>query len=125
MEQEDSRSEGSAVNKMSKLDVQAQGKLGAQILERTGERSGKSGPPSRKIESVTEGRMADSKGKNGEVKPLSSVRPKKPVQKPEISEQIGRQLRNLYNDVLAQPVPDRLIDLLRTLETKENEKGGK
>jgi hypothetical protein len=45
-----------------------------------------------------------------------SPRSKKPVAKQEISEQIGRQLRSVYNDVLAQPVPDRFLDLLRALE---------
>jgi hypothetical protein len=43
-------------------------------------------------------------------------RAKKPAAKHEISEQIGRQLRNVYDDVLAQPVPDRFLDLLRALE---------
>jgi hypothetical protein len=44
------------------------------------------------------------------------LRAKKPAAKHEISEQIGRQLRNVYDDVLAQPVPDRFLDLLRALE---------
>jgi len=43
-------------------------------------------------------------------------RSKKPAVKQEISEHIGRQLRSVYNDVLAQPVPDRFLDLLRALE---------
>jgi hypothetical protein len=29
---------------------------------------------------------------------------------------IGRQLRALYDDVLAQPIPDRFLDLLRKLD---------
>ncbi len=33
-----------------------------------------------------------------------------------IGEQIGRRLRTVYNDILAQPVPDRFLDLLRELE---------
>jgi len=33
-----------------------------------------------------------------------------------IGEQIGRRLRTVYNDMLAQPVPDRFLDLLRELE---------
>lgn len=32
-------------------------------------------------------------------------------------DQIGLSLRTAYNDVLAQPVPDRFFDLLRQLET--------
>ena len=53
---------------------------------------------------------------SNEVKPLSSLRVKKTTSKPEISDQIGRQLRSVYNDVLAQPVPDRFLDLLKGLD---------
>lgn len=35
----------------------------------------------------------------------------------EIGEQIGAQLRTLYDDVLNQPVPDRFLELLNKLET--------
>jgi hypothetical protein len=35
----------------------------------------------------------------------------------QIGEQIGEQLRNLYNDVLEQPVPERFIELLNKLES--------
>lgn len=35
----------------------------------------------------------------------------------QIGEQIGAQLRNLYDDVLNQPVPDRFLELLNKLET--------
>ena len=48
---------------------------------------------------------------------MSSLRVKKTTTKPEISDQIGRQLRSVYNDVLAQPVPDRFLDLLKDLDT--------
>lgn len=34
-----------------------------------------------------------------------------------IGEQIGEQLRSLYDDVLNQPVPDRFLELLNKLET--------
>jgi hypothetical protein len=47
---------------------------------------------------------------------LSSLRVKKTTGKPEISDQIGRQLRSVYHDVLAQPVPDRFLDLLKDLD---------
>jgi hypothetical protein len=46
----------------------------------------------------------------------ASVRARKATEKPAIGEQIGRQLRSVYNDILAQPVPDRFLDLLRELE---------
>ena len=51
-----------------------------------------------------------------EVSPLSSLRVKKTTEKPEISDQIGRQLRSVYNDILVQPVPDRFLDLLKDLD---------
>ena len=35
----------------------------------------------------------------------------------DIGEQIGRELRGLYADVVSQPVPDRFLDLLDKLET--------
>jgi hypothetical protein len=34
----------------------------------------------------------------------------------EIGEQIGKELRELYNDMLSQPIPDRFLDLLNELE---------
>jgi hypothetical protein len=36
----------------------------------------------------------------------------------EIGEQIGKELRELYADLVAQPVPKRFIDLLNQLEEK-------
>ncbi|HEY5226573.1 MAG TPA: NepR family anti-sigma factor [Methylovirgula sp.] len=36
--------------------------------------------------------------------------------KPEIVDQIGQHLGKVYNDILKQPVPDRFLDLLRSLE---------
>lgn len=35
---------------------------------------------------------------------------------PEIFDQIGQRLRNVYNEVLTQTVPDRFVDLLQALE---------
>ncbi len=41
----------------------------------------------------------------------------------EIRGKIGRQLRELYDDVVAQGVPDRFVELLNRLEKQnENEK---
>lgn len=34
----------------------------------------------------------------------------------DVGEQIGEQLRNLYEDVLNQPIPDRFLELLNRLE---------
>ena len=47
---------------------------------------------------------------------MSSLRVKKTSEKTEVSDQIGRQLRSVYNDILAQPVPDRFLDLLKDLD---------
>ena len=33
-----------------------------------------------------------------------------------IAEQIGRQLRGMYDGLLNQPLPDRLMDLVKQLE---------
>ncbi len=41
---------------------------------------------------------------------------------PEIVEQIGHRLASVYNSVLAQPIPDRFLDLLAQLEAGESEK---
>lgn len=35
----------------------------------------------------------------------------------DVGEQIGEQLRSLYEDVLNQPVPDRFLELLNRLES--------
>lgn len=47
---------------------------------------------------------------------MSSLHVKKTTTKPEISDQIGRQLRSVYNDILVQPVPDRFLDLLKDID---------
>lgn len=41
----------------------------------------------------------------------------KPASKSEIADQIGLHLRSVYDDVLAQPVPGRFLELLRQLES--------
>lgn len=50
-------------------------------------------------------------------RPLGPERGKAAAGKSELSEQIGVRLRGIYDDVLAQPVPERFLDLLRQLET--------
>jgi len=42
---------------------------------------------------------------------------KKTPAKSEIADQIGLHLRSVYDDILAQPVPGRFLDLLRQLES--------
>jgi hypothetical protein len=40
---------------------------------------------------------------------------------PEIVEQIGHRLASVYNSVLAQPIPDRFLDLLAQLDAGEGD----
>jgi hypothetical protein len=42
---------------------------------------------------------------------------RKPASKSGIADQIGLHLRSVYDDVLAQPVPGRFLELLRQLES--------
>jgi hypothetical protein len=57
----------------------------------------------------------------------SPVASQEPAKKPkaslggEIRGKIGRQLRDMYDDVVAEGVPDRFVDLLNRLE-KQDEK---
>ncbi len=62
--------------------------------------------------------MVDDEKKNGK-----ASRPDKKNEimtqtsaKPEVSDLIGQRLRNYYNTVAEQPVPDRFLDLLSQLE---------
>src|SRR5205807_6928272 len=48
---------------------------------------------------------------------IGGLRAKKLALKSEIAEQIGLHLRSVYDDVLAQPVPGRFLELLRQLES--------
>jgi Anti-sigma factor NepR len=50
---------------------------------------------------------------------------KKPASKSEIAEQIGLHLRSVYDDVLAQPVPGRFLELLRQLESDSHSRFSK
>jgi Anti-sigma factor NepR len=58
----------------------------------------------------------DEERSPAEVTSLARVRARKIEPKSEIVEQIGKRLRNVYNEVLFQPVPDRFHELLRALE---------
>ncbi len=42
---------------------------------------------------------------------------KKTAAKSDITDQIGLNLRSVYDDILAQPVPGRFLELLRQLES--------
>ncbi|MBS0248521.1 MAG: hypothetical protein JSR61_18040 [Proteobacteria bacterium] len=38
----------------------------------------------------------------------------------EVQARLGQQLRAVYDDVVNQGVPDRFVDLLKQLDTKDN-----
>ncbi len=101
-----SRNKDDAVNNMNSLGAK---KAPGDQAERTI----KSGIVVRGPDATSETR------ESAEIKPISAARAKKlsPKPKPEIVEQIGQRLRSIYNDVVAQPVPDRFHDLLRALES--------
>lgn len=42
--------------------------------------------------------------------------------KPEVADLIGQRLRNYYDEVARQPVPDRFTDLLNQLEAASAQK---
>ena len=48
-------------------------------------------------------------------RPLRSLRSNQT--RNDVGEQIGEQLRSLYEDVLNQPIPDRFLELLNRLES--------
>jgi Anti-sigma factor NepR len=41
------------------------------------------------------------------------------IAKPLASDLIGQRLRNFYDEIAKQPVPDRFLDLLSRLEAKD------
>jgi Anti-sigma factor NepR len=75
--------------------------------------------------------MDERKGQKGQQTPhRPSGRGKRSAGKkqglpPEIQNQIGRQLRNLYIDVVQEGVPDRFTELLRRLDDQGSSKESK
>ena len=49
---------------------------------------------------------------------------RRPPPRVRVEEHIGRQLRSLYDDILAQPVPDRFVDLLAQLAARSRKPDG-
>jgi hypothetical protein len=70
----------------------------AGLVTMTGENGGKSGP------------SGATKGKGMRSVQLSR----------EIQAQLGNQLRQMYNDVVSQGVPDKFVDLLAKLEKADD-----
>ena len=50
---------------------------------------------------------------------------RKAAAKSGVADQIGLHLRSVYDDVLAQPVPGRFLELLRQLESASSSRFGK
>jgi len=48
--------------------------------------------------------------------PRAGAKPAQRKRQVEFQDSIGKELRNLYDDVVAQPVPDRFLNLLNQLE---------
>jgi ubiquitin len=65
----------------------------------------------------------DGNGKDRANKPGKKVEKMTSVaSKPEVSDLIARRLRNYYDAVAEQPVPDRFLDLLNQLEAASTPK---
>lgn len=56
-------------------------------------------------------------GPYGSIGATGAERARHPSIKSDLADQIGARLRSVYDDVLAQPVPERFLDLLRQLES--------
>ncbi len=67
---------------------------------------------------VDDGNSKDRANKPGKkVEKMTTV-----ASKPEVSDLIARRLRNYYDTVAEQPVPDRFLDLLSQLEAASTPK---
>jgi hypothetical protein len=58
---------------------------------------------------------AGSASKRGE---LTTVQMQLPM---ELQGQIGQRLREAYNELITEPVPDRFVQLLQQLKTREDQ----
>lgn len=61
--------------------------------------------------------MPDTFPKTGAVAPAD--KPLAPAQEAKLELLIGDKLRRYYDELMAEPVPDRILDLLAALEAKE------
>jgi hypothetical protein len=59
--------------------------------------------------------------KSGSKMHLTDVTPKHAALSRQIQDRIGQQLRAMYNDVVAQGIPDRFTELLKKLDQGDNE----
>jgi hypothetical protein len=59
--------------------------------------------------------------KSGSKMQVSDVSPKQAALGRQIQDRIGQQLRAMYNDVMAQGIPDRFTELLKKLDQRNDE----
>lgn len=69
--------------------------------------------------------MSDKNNKNRSSQVEPSVRDRNRVMEPKLDRntqvRIGEALRSMYDDLLDQPVPDRLVALLKDLGTEKKD----
>lgn len=65
---------------------------------------------------VRQERKAEAR-ESGPSGPPGAARQRHPSVSSDLADQIGARLRGVYDDVLAQPVPERFLELLRQLES--------
>lgn len=68
------------------------------------------------------GDAGDKKKKTEAKDKMNSARLAAPGVKPPVYDIIGRRLREYYDEVSHQPVPDRFLELLNRLETPPSKK---
>jgi Anti-sigma factor NepR len=59
--------------------------------------------------------------KTGSKMQFSDASPRQAALGRQIQDRIGQQLRAMYNDVMAQGIPDRFTDLLKKLDHRDDE----
>lgn len=66
--------------------------------------------------------MSEQKSRDPTVpkQPEGAGKPGKPDKAAQVNEHIGKELRSMFDDVVAEPVPDRFRELLDQLEQKQS-----
>lgn len=70
------------------------------------------------------GDTEDDKKRKAKETMIERTRSAAVTSKPPIYDMIGKRLRDYYDEVAAQPVPDRFLDLLKQLDSKTSAKKG-
>jgi hypothetical protein len=83
----------------------------AKLCMATSEKGGRGG-----VDALQHAGGANSRA-NAATGTPGAEQPRSPSISPELADQIGARLRSVYDGVLAQPVPERFMELLRQLES--------